>query len=52
VLDLSYNKFSGKQVRKWAKVLKVNRSLEYLGLAKNKLELKDIKPILKKLGKV
>lgn len=52
VLDLSYNKFSGSVVQEFQSVFEQNRSLEFLGLAKNKLTTEDLLPILDCFGKV
>ena len=48
VLDLSYNQFSGKAVsQEFSAVFESNRTLEYVGLAKNNLETADVLPMLK-----
>lgn len=47
VLDLSYNKFSGEALQHFDAVLQTNRSLEYLGFAKNKLRSDHVEPLLK-----
>ena len=52
VLDLSYNKFSGAAIQEFISVFEQNRSLEFLGLAKNRLTAQDILPILDCFGKV
>ena len=52
VLDLSYNNFSGACVQEFASVFEQNRSLEFLGLAKNKLQTQDLVPILNCFGRV
>ena len=52
VLDLSYNKFSGKAVEQFVSVFEQNRNLEFLGLAKNNLTTSDVLPILSCFGKV
>ena len=52
VLDLSYNKFSGKCVEQFVSVFEQNRNLEFLGLAKNNLTSDDVLPILGCFGKV
>ena len=36
----------------FASVLEFNRSLEYLGLSKNRLTTEDVLPLLAKLGKI
>jgi hypothetical protein len=52
VLDLSYNSFSGKAVgQEFTSVLETNRTLEYLGLAKNNLESADITSLMKSFGR-
>ena len=45
VLDLSYNKFSGKAVEQFVQVFEQNRTLEFLGLAKNNLTTEDVLPL-------
>ena len=52
VLDISYNKFSGESVREFASVFEINRSLEFVGLAKNNLTSEDVMPLLKCFGRV
>ena len=52
VLDLSYNKFSGRAVEQFVSVFEQNRNLEFLGLAKNNLTTPDVLPILSCFGKV
>ena len=52
VLDLSYNNFSGSVIQEMSSVFEQNRSLEFLGLAKNKLTSDDLLPILDCFGKV
>lgn len=52
VLDLSYNKFSGEAVREFAQVFEINRSLEFVGLAKNNLRTADVLPLLNCFGRV
>jgi len=52
VLDLSYNKFSGKSVEQFVEVFEQNRTLEFLGLAKNNLQTDDILPLLNCFGRV
>ena len=52
VLDLSYNEFSGQTVREFKEVLEQNRSLEFLGLAKNRLNSEDVLPLLDCFGRV
>lgn len=51
VLDLSYNKFTGEAVREMANVFEINRSLEFVGLAKNNLKTDDVMPLLRYFGK-
>ncbi len=52
VLDLSYNQFSGKAVsQEFSAVFESNRTLEYVGLAKNNLETADVLPMLKSFGR-
>ncbi len=52
VIDLSHNEFSGQLVSQCFKhVLETNRSLEYVGLAKNNLTSSDILPLLKTFGR-
>ena len=52
VLDISYNKFSGRAVEQFVSVFEQNRNIEFLGLAKNNLTTTDILPILGCFGKV
>ena len=52
VLDISYNKFSGRAVEQFVSVFEQNRNLEFLGLAKNNLTTPDVLPILSCFGKV
>lgn len=52
VLDVSYNSFSGEAIQEIAQVLEFNRTLEYIGLAKNKVQVEDVLPLLKTMGKV
>jgi len=52
VLDLSYNNFSGACVQEFSSVFEQNRSLEFLGLAKNRLTTEDLIPILDCFGRV
>ena len=52
VLDISYNKFSGRAVEQFVSVFEQNRNLEFLGLAKNNLTTFDVLPILSCFGKV
>lgn len=52
VLDLSYNKFSGETCQQLSQVFEQNRSLEFLGLAKNNLTSDDVVPLLNSFGKV
>lgn len=51
VLDLSYNKFTGEAVREFASVFEINRSLEFVGLAKNNLTTEDVLPLLRCFGR-
>ncbi len=52
VLDLSYNSFSGKAVsQEFTAVFETNRTLEYVGVAKNNLETADIIPMIKSFGR-
>jgi hypothetical protein len=52
VLDLSYNTFSGEALSDFVSVFEANRTLEYLGLAKNGFQVADVKPLLDCMGKV
>ena len=52
VLDLSYNKFSGAAIGQFVQVFEQNRTLEFLGLAKNNLTSPDILPLLNCFGRV
>lgn len=51
VLDVSYNNFSGQAVQEFIPVFENNRTIEYLGLAKNNLTTSDVRPMLKVMGK-
>ena len=52
VLDISYNNFSSAVVQEFSSVFEQNRSLEFLGLAKNKLTTEDVMPLLDCFGRV
>lgn len=52
VLDVSYNKFSGSAIQEFISVFEQNRSLEFLGLAKNGLTSEDVLPILDSFGRI
>lgn len=52
VLDLSYNHFNGESITEFVNVLETNRTLEYLGLAKNGLTTEAVRPLLQCMGKV
>ena len=52
VLDLSYNNFSGPALEQFVSVFEQNRTLEFLGLAKNNLTTQDVLPLLNCFGKV
>mmetsp|Transcript_40974 Transcript_40974/g.53684 ORF Transcript_40974/g.53684 Transcript_40974/m.53684 type:complete len:89 (-) Transcript_40974:566-832(-) len=52
VLDLSYNKFSGGALSEFVSVFEQNRTLEFLGLAKNGLTSEDILPLFECFGRV
>ena len=52
VLDLSYNSFSSEAIRDLASIFEGNRSLEYLGLAKNNISSEDAMTILNNFGKI
>lgn len=52
VIDLSHNNFTGKCVNSCLKnVFETNRTLEYVGLAKNNLQSGDVQPLLKAFGR-
>ena len=52
VIDLSYNSFSGKAVsQEFTAVFETNRTLEYVGIAKNNLETVDIIPMIRSFGR-
>lgn len=52
VIDLSYNSFSGKAVsHELTSVFETNRTLEYVGIAKNNLETTDVVPIMRSFGR-
>lgn len=46
VLDISYNPLTERSMRAIADMMETNRTLEYIGLAKNKIENEHIIPIL------
>ena len=52
VIDLSYNRFTGEAIQEFASVFEINRSLEFVGLAKNNLTNEDVVPLLKCFGKI
>jgi Ran GTPase-activating protein (RanGAP) involved in mRNA processing and transport len=52
VLDLSYNKFTGEAIREFASVFEINRSLEFVDLAKNNLTTVDVLPLMKCFGRL
>lgn len=52
VLDVSYNDFSCEAVREFSSVFETNRTLEYLGMAKNNIQSDDVCHLLKSFGKV
>ena len=52
VLDISYNNFSSGAIQEFTSVFEQNRSLEFLGLAKNKLSTEDVLPILDCFGRI
>ena len=52
VLDVSYNKFSGKSAEQFVSVFEQNRTLEFLGLAKNNLQTSDVVPLINCFGRV
>ena len=51
VLDLSYNRLSPEAVRLLADLTGHNKTLEFIGLAKNNLTLEDFKPLLDIIGR-
>lgn len=52
VLDISYNTFNETLIQDFIPVFETNRTLEYLGLAKNNLTTEAVKPLLKCMGKL
>lgn len=52
VLDISYNKFNGAALQEFITVFEQNRTLEFLGLAKNGLTSEDVLPILDSFGRI
>jgi hypothetical protein len=46
VLDVSYNKLTKASVEAFVELLEVNKSLEFIGLAKNGFSIDDLKPLL------
>ena len=51
VLDISYNKFTSEGIKELNSVFEINRSLEFVGLAKNNLTTDDVLPLLKNFGR-
>ena len=52
VLDISYNPITSRSLKSIAEMMETNRTLEYLGLAKNKIENEDITPIFNSIGRI
>ena len=52
VLDISYNPISKKSLKHIADMMDLNRTLEYLGLAKCALQAKSINKILNQIGRI
>lgn len=52
VLDLSYNNFEGASLLEFVPVFEQNRTLEFVGLAKNNLTSNDLLPIFDCFGRV
>jgi hypothetical protein len=51
VLDVSYNKLTAESVKSLAALMDKNKTIEFIGLAKNNLTFEDCLPILEKLGR-
>jgi len=52
VLDISSNPITSLSALSIAKMMEMNRTLEYLGMAKCDLKSDDIKPILQSIGRI
>lgn len=52
VLDISYNPVSKKCIKFFSEMLETNRTLEYIGLAKCKLQTKSLANILNQIGRI
>jgi hypothetical protein len=51
VLDLSYNKLTPKSIEYLSDLLDHNKTIEFIGLAKNNLSIEHVKPLLDKIGR-
>ncbi len=52
VLDISYNPVTKKCLKYFSDMMELNRTLEYLGLAKLKLTAKSLNKILNQIGRI
>lgn len=51
VIDVSYNPLSSSSIKCIGDMMEMNRTIEYLGLAKSKLEDQDIRPLFTNIGR-
>lgn len=52
VLDISYNKISAATIESLRELIcEYNKTLEFIGLAKNNLSIEDLQPLLDSIGK-
>lgn len=51
VIDISYNNITSKSVTYFKELTDLNKSLEFIGLAKNNLTIEDVQPLLDCIGK-
>ena len=52
VLDISYNSFGERALRAISEMMEVNRTLEYLGLAKNNIENEHAISLFNNIGRI
>ena len=52
VLDISYNPITEASMKYIADMMETNRTLEYIGLAKCKLENEHVLPIINQIGRI
>jgi hypothetical protein len=51
VFDISYNPLTAASIRCIGDMMETNRTIEYLGLAKTKMEVEVIKPLFVNIGR-